>query len=81
MSLEIKMKESTISMTELEFRTLCINEYNNNLRYIKLAKENKDPNAVTYFSGYADAIMEIIRKIDFVIEKETNEMEKQENDR
>lgn len=68
-------------MIDLQIRRIIINEISAANNYAYQAKKNKDAIAVTYFHGYADGLRNALLQIEFVLRREVEEMEKQENDR
>lgn len=68
-------------MTDLSIRRMIIDEISVAQRYADMARQNKDAISVTYFHGYSDGLRTILDKIDFKVEKEINEMEREQNDR
>lgn len=68
-------------MTDLSIRQMIINEISVAKNYAYQAKKSKDAIAVTYFHGYADGLRNVLAQIEFVNNKELEEMEKQENDK
>ena len=68
-------------MTDLSIRQMIINEISVAKNYAYQAKKNKDAIAVTYFHGYADGLRNALLQIEFVLHRELEEMEKQENER
>lgn len=67
-------------MTDLEIRRMIWDEIFTAIDYEYQAKKNHDNNAISYFKGYQDGLRNAILKIDFVIKKEIEEMEKAENE-
>ena len=66
-------------MTDLSIRQLIINEISAAKNYAYQAKKNKDAIAVTYFHGYADGLRNALLQIEFVLRRELEEMEEEEN--
>lgn len=65
-------------MTDLSIRRIIINEISTANNYAYQAKKNKDAIAVTYFHGYADGLRNVLAQIEFVNNKELEEMEKEQ---
>lgn len=68
-------------MTDLSIRRIIINEISAAKNYAEQAKQIKDAISVTYFHGYTDALRTVLDKIEFTLNRELEEMEKEENDR
>lgn len=75
---ENKERENTIFMTDLQIANFIKYKGNIALRYIRLSRENNDKFNQWYFEGYLEACYELYCLIKNQIDKELEEMEKEE---
>ena len=66
-------------MTDLQIRRIILDEISRATINEYQAKKNRDKIAVMYFSGCQDALRNVLAQIKLVVEKEIEEMEKQQN--
>ena len=66
-------------MTDLQIRTIIVDSLARAENQSFVAKKSGDRIAIMYFNGCIDALWHLLQEIDTAIDKELEEMVKQEN--